>query len=162
MGIPFCFVILAQYTIRPRLARLPDVGRGRGAGGLVREVSVVLDPARLVSHHIGAKEVADRILDANVVEATGRVDREYRQLSVIVSGLAATADAVGALVVRRDRDYPVRVSDLGTVRYGARRSVPARDGKWTTGGPDQRLPAAGGKYSPSRTCRHRHGRLAPP
>ena len=53
-------------------------GRGRGAGGLVREVSVVLDPARLVSHHIGAKEVADRILDANVVEATGRVDREYR------------------------------------------------------------------------------------
>jgi len=110
---------LAQYTIRPRLARLPDVGNVEVQGGLVREVSVVLDPARLVSHHIGVKEVADRILGANVVEAAGRVDRDYRQLSVIVSGLAATADAVGALVVRRDRDYPVRVSDLGTVRYGA-------------------------------------------
>jgi Cation/multidrug efflux pump len=117
-GDPILLRDLAQYTIRPRLARLPDVGEVEVQGGLVREVSVVLDPARLVSHRIGAKEVADRILDANVVEATGRVDREYRQLSVIVSGLAATADAVGALVVRRDRDYPVRVSDLGSVRTG--------------------------------------------
>ncbi|HEU5153230.1 MAG TPA: efflux RND transporter permease subunit, partial [Gemmatimonadales bacterium] len=118
-GDPILLRDLAQYTIRPRLARLPDVGEVEVQGGLVREVSVVLDPARLVSHHIGAKEVADRILDANVVEAAGRVDREYRQLSVIVSGLAATADAVGALVLRRDGEYSVRVSDLGTVRYGA-------------------------------------------
>jgi CzcA family heavy metal efflux pump len=118
-GDPILLRDLAQYTIRPRLARLPDVGEVEVQGGLVREVSVVLDPARLVSHHIGAKEVADRILDANVVEAAGRVDREYRQLSVIVSGLAATADAVGALVVRRDGQYSVRVSDLGTVRYGS-------------------------------------------
>ena len=35
---------------------------------------MVLDPARLVSHRIGVKEVADRILGANVVEAAGRVD----------------------------------------------------------------------------------------
>jgi CzcA family heavy metal efflux pump len=118
-GDPILLRDLAQYTIRPRLARLPDVGEVEVQGGLVREVSVVLDPARLVSHHIGAKEVAERILEANVVEAAGRVDREYRQLSVIVSGLAATADAVGTLVVRRDGEYTVRVSDLGTVRYGA-------------------------------------------
>jgi multidrug efflux pump subunit AcrB len=48
---------LAQYTIRPRLARLPDVGNVEVQGGLVREVSVVLDPARLISHRIAASSV---------------------------------------------------------------------------------------------------------
>jgi CzcA family heavy metal efflux pump len=110
---------LAQFTVRPRLLGLPDVGEVEIQGGLVREVSVVLDPARLVSRRIGATEVADRIRGSNVVTAAGRVDREYRQYSLIVSGLTATPDAVGALVVRRDGDYAVRVSDLGSVRYGA-------------------------------------------
>lgn len=109
---------LAQFTIRPRFARLADVGNVEVQGGLVREVAVILDPGRLISNHIGASEVATSIADANVVEAAGRVDREYRQMSVIVSGLASTADAVGQLVVRRSGDATIRVADLGTVRYG--------------------------------------------
>ena len=48
-GDPMLLRDLAQYTIRPRLARLPDVGEVTVQGGLVREVSVVLDPARLVA-----------------------------------------------------------------------------------------------------------------
>ncbi len=109
---------LAQFTIRPRFARLPDVGTVEVQGGLVREVSVVLDPAKLVAHRLSVSEVADAIRTSNVVVAAGRVDREYRQFSVIVSGLASTPDAVGDLIVRRAADYPVRVKDLGTVRYG--------------------------------------------
>jgi len=117
-GDPVLLRDLAQYTIRPRLARLADVGNVDVQGGLVREVSVQLDPARLSAHHIGAAEVAERLRAANTIVAAGRVDRDYRQLGVLVSSLAATPDAVGDLVLRSQGGAPLRVRDLGTVRYG--------------------------------------------
>lgn len=110
---------LAQYEIRPRLARLQEVGDVEVQGGLVREVSVELDPTRLVAYRIGTAEVADRISQANVVEAAGRIDRDYRQLSVMITGLAATPADIGDIVVRRDGAGVVRVKDLGRVSYGS-------------------------------------------
>ncbi len=117
-GDPVQLRDLAQYTIRPRLARLADVGNVEVQGGLVREVSVQLDPARLSANHIGAAEVADRLRAANTIVAAGRVDRNYRQLGVLVSSLVATPDAVGNLVLRAQAGTPLRVRELGTVRYG--------------------------------------------
>ncbi|MEO8634574.1 MAG: efflux RND transporter permease subunit [Gemmatimonadales bacterium] len=117
-GDPVQLRDLAQYTIRPRLARLADVGNVEIQGGLVREVSVQLDPARLSANHIGAAEVADRLRDANTIIAAGRVDREYRQVGVLVTSLAATPEAVGNLVLRAQGGAPLRVRELGSVRYG--------------------------------------------
>ncbi|HEV2291583.1 MAG TPA: efflux RND transporter permease subunit, partial [Gemmatimonadales bacterium] len=110
---------IAQFQIRPRLARLPEVGGVEIQGGLVREVSVVLNPQRLVSSGLGVDQVARAIAQSDVVTAAGRVDREYRQSSIIVSGLASTPEAVAAIVVRQTGPRPIRVGDLGSVRYGA-------------------------------------------
>lgn len=110
---------LALFTIRPRLAGVPDVGEIEVQGGLVREVAVELDPARLLANRLSVVDVATAIEAANTVTNAGRVDRTYRQFSVLVSGLAATPEQVGALVVRRAGDRLIHVSDLGTVRYGA-------------------------------------------
>lgn len=118
-GDPILLRDLAQYTIRPRLARLADVGAVEVQGGLVREVSVELDPARLAARRIGVAEVADRIAATNIVTAAGRVDRRYLQYSIIVSALTATPNAVAGTVVRREGDALLRVGDLGRVRYGA-------------------------------------------
>lgn len=109
---------LADFTIRPRWARLPDVGEVQVQGGLIREYAVVLDPARLVSRRISATEVADRIRSGNLVDAVGRIDRHYMQRSVLVSAAARNAAAVGNIVVRRDGVAPLRVADLGVVRSG--------------------------------------------
>ncbi|MBW8771785.1 MAG: efflux RND transporter permease subunit [Gemmatimonadetes bacterium] len=110
---------IAQYTIRPRLARLPDVGTVEVQGGLVREVSVQADPQRLIARRLPITQVAERIRAGNSILPAGRLDREYRQFSVLVSGLAAAPDAVGALVVANDGATPVRVRDVASVGYGA-------------------------------------------
>jgi CzcA family heavy metal efflux pump len=110
---------IAQYQIRPRLARLPQVGGVEIQGGLVREVSVVLAPERLVNSHIGVEQVAQAIQRSNVVTAAGRVDREYRQSSILVSGLTSTPEAVAGIVVQQVGPRSIKVGDLGTVRYGA-------------------------------------------
>jgi CzcA family heavy metal efflux pump len=106
---------LAEFTVRPRLAGLPDVGEVAVEGGRVREIAVQLDPARLSANGVSVDQVAQAINATDVAEAAGRTDRDYRQYAIIVSGLTNTPDAV----VRQSGARPVRVADLGSVGYGA-------------------------------------------
>ena len=110
---------LAEFTVRPRLAGLPDVGEVAVDGGRVREIAVQLDPARLMANGVSVDQVAQAIGATDMAEAAGRTDRDYRQYAIIVSGLTNTPDAVGRVVVRQSGARPVRVADLGTVGYGA-------------------------------------------
>ena len=110
---------LAELAVRPRLAGLPDAGEVDVQGGRVREISVQLDPVRLVANRVTTDEVAQAIAAQDRAEAVGRLDRDYRQYGIVVSGLTDTPDAVGRVVVRQAGDRPLRVADLGTVSYGA-------------------------------------------
>ena len=86
---------LAEFTVRPRLAGLPDVGEVAVEGGRVREIAVQLDPARLTANGIGVDQVAQAITGTDLAEAAGRTDRDYRQYAIVVSGLTNTPEAVG-------------------------------------------------------------------
>jgi CzcA family heavy metal efflux pump len=110
---------LADFTLRPRLAGLPDVGGIEVQGGRVREITVQLDPARLIANHIGVDQVAQAIGATDQAEAAGRTERDYRQYAIIVSGLTNTPEAVGRVVVQQSGARLVRVADLGSVAYGA-------------------------------------------
>jgi CzcA family heavy metal efflux pump len=110
---------LADLVVRPRLAGLPDAGEVEVQGGRVREIGVQLDPVRLVANRVTTDEVAQAISAQDRAEAVGRLDRDYRQYGIVVSGLTDTPDAVGRVVVRQAGDRPLRVADLGTVSYGA-------------------------------------------
>jgi multidrug efflux pump subunit AcrB len=108
---------LAEFTVRPRLSGLPDVGTVEVQGGRIRELSVQLDPARLISNRVSASDVVQAIQTTDRAAAAGRVDRAYRQYAILVSGLTNTPEEVAQVVVRKTGDRLVRVGDLGTVRY---------------------------------------------
>jgi CzcA family heavy metal efflux pump len=110
---------LAEFVVRPRLTGLPDAGQVEVQGGRVREISVQLDPVRLVANHLSVDQVAQAIAAQDQAEAVGRVDRDYRQYGIVVSGLTNTPEAVGRIVVRQAAERSLRVADLGTVSYGA-------------------------------------------
>jgi len=57
--------------VRPRLAGLPDVGEVAVEGGRVREITVQLDPARLVANHVSTSQVAEAISGTDQAEAAG-------------------------------------------------------------------------------------------
>jgi CzcA family heavy metal efflux pump len=118
-GDPVVLRDIAQYVIRPRLARLPDVAGVEVSGGLVREVSVQLDVVRLVANRIGVHDVTGAILATNLLTAAGRVDREFRQFGVLISGLTDSPETIKQIVVRQEGDRAVRVGDLGSVRFGS-------------------------------------------
>jgi CzcA family heavy metal efflux pump len=110
---------LAEFVVRPRLTGLPDAGQVEVQGGRVREISVQLDPVRLVANRVTTAEVAQAITAQDQAETVGRLDRDYRQYGIVVSGLTNTPEAVGHVVVRQAADRPLRVADLGSVSYGA-------------------------------------------
>ncbi|HKV74024.1 MAG TPA: efflux RND transporter permease subunit [Gemmatimonadales bacterium] len=117
-GDPALLRDLAQYTIRPRLARLPDVGVVEVEGGLVREIAVSVPGSQLASRGISVPEIADAIRSTNNAVAAGRVDQNYRQYTVMISGLATTPADVAGMVVRRAGSVAIRVGDVGQVSYG--------------------------------------------
>ena len=110
---------LAEFTVRPRLAGLPDAGEVAVEGGRVREIAVQLDPARLSTNGVSVDQVAQAITATDTADAAGRLERDYRQYAIVVSGLTNTPDAVGQVVVKQSGARPVRVADLGSVSYGA-------------------------------------------
>ncbi len=109
---------IARYQIRPVFARVPGVGRVNVQGTDVREIEVVVDPARLAAQGISYDDVATAIRQATSVEAVGRVAEDYQQFLIVTDQEAHGVDDVANVVVPTPSGNGVRVRDLGTVAIG--------------------------------------------
>lgn len=107
---------LAVYTLRPRLAGLSGMGLIKVIGGDVREVEVIVDPARLESAKLDLPKLATAVADALPVEAVGRVDIRYRQNLVVVRGPIDDLPRLEKTVVGGTADLPVRLGDVARVQ----------------------------------------------
>ena len=111
---------LAELTVRPRLAGLPDVGEVAVEGGRVREIAVQLDPARLTANGVGVDQVAQAIsgdrrgggAPAGPTATTGSTPSSSRDSPTRRTRWDGSSSG-------RAAPRPVRVADLGTVGYGA-------------------------------------------
>lgn len=106
---------LANYTLRPRLARVPGVARVVVQGGRPPEMEVAVRPDDLAATGLSLDEVVQAISSANVVRTVGRLDRRYQQFDVTVEGEATSPEAIGAIVVAQKGGSPVRVRQVADV-----------------------------------------------
>ena len=123
---------LATYTIRPRLARLPDVGQVRVEGGDVREIEVIVAAERLAANHLTISQIEDAISQTSTVTSVGRVSRDYQQYNVLATGEALSLGDMRSIVVATPSSTkngkpedngadraPIHVGDIAEVKYGA-------------------------------------------
>jgi len=69
---------IANYTIRPQLARLPggcDCGCGRRQD---REFHVRIDPDRLVAHNVSVQQVVDAVHNSNIIVSPGLIEENHQ------------------------------------------------------------------------------------
>ena len=118
---------IARYEIKPLLSRVPGVGRVDVQGSDVREIEVMVDPARLSAVGISYADLADAIRRAVTVQAVGRVAQNYRQYLIVTDQEAHSAADVGAVVLGSG----LHVRDVATVQVGTEDHVRivAGDGK---------------------------------
>ena len=100
------------------LKRVPGVGTAEAFGGLQRQINVFLDPAKLSAHGLSVAAIAAAIDADNQTEPAGNVKIGTVDYTIRVPGEFATPEEVGLVVVKRDGDRVVRVSDVARVEDG--------------------------------------------
>lgn len=128
---------LQDFTLRYALESVPGVAQVATVGGYERQYQVTIDPDKLRAYGLHVEDVADAIRRSNgevggrLLEMSGREyfvrGRGYLENLANVADIAVRAGPNGA---------PIRVGDVGTVRFGAeiRRGLAELDGKGETVG----------------------------
>ncbi len=106
---------LAQYTLRPRLSRVPGVARVVVQGGRPPEIAVTVRPAALAAFGLSTADVVQAITATNAVHAVGRLDRRFQQFQVTVSGEITSPKQIGEIVVAQKSGTPIRVRQVADV-----------------------------------------------
>lgn len=106
---------LAQYTIRPRLARVPGVARVVVQGGRVPEIAVDVDPYKLAAYKLSLQDVQQGIAETNIIRDVGRMDRRYQQYETMVSGETTSPDQLKSIAVAQRGGTPITVGMVATV-----------------------------------------------
>jgi CzcA family heavy metal efflux pump len=109
---------LANYIVRPQLARLPGVAVVGVAGGKTREFHVTIDPEKLTAHNVSAQQVVDAVKQSNVVVSPGLIEENHQLELALISGQAKRPDELNNIVVATVNNAPVRISDVATVAVG--------------------------------------------
>src|ERR1043165_4236222 len=109
---------IANYTVRPQLARLPGVATVAVAGGKTREFHVTIDPEKLTAHNVSAQQVTEAIRNSNIIVSPGLIEENHQLELALISGQAKRPDELNDIVVATVNNAPVRVADVATVAAG--------------------------------------------
>jgi len=108
----------AYYDLRPLFTRVPGVGQVEVQATNQREISVVADPQKLLSHRLTLDEIASQLAQTNDVTAVGRLPKDYLQYQVLTDDQFRSLDDIRNAVVAIQDQGPVRVGDIATVSNG--------------------------------------------
>src|SRR6266404_75816 len=109
---------IANYTIRPQLARLPGVATVGVAGGKNREFHVRVDPDRLVAHNVSVQQVVDAVHNSNIIVSPGLIEENHQLELALISGQAIKPEELNDIVVATVNNAPVTLADVASVGAG--------------------------------------------
>jgi len=128
---------IQDFTLRFALESVPGVAQVASVGGYERQYQVTLDPDKLRAYGLGVADVADAIRNSNG-EVGGRLlEMSGREYFVRGRGYLQNLADLSQVTLRAATDgTPIRVGDVGTVRFGGdiRRGLAELDGQGETVG----------------------------
>jgi CzcA family heavy metal efflux pump len=108
----------AYYDLRPLFSRVPGVAQVEVQASEKREVSVIVDPEKMLAHRLSLVDIADRLRATNDVASVGRLDKDYSRYLVLATGQYASLEDIRNTVVTVENQTPIRLRDIGEVRDG--------------------------------------------
>jgi CzcA family heavy metal efflux pump len=109
---------IATFDMRPLLSRVPGVANVEVLASEEREISVLVDPARLSAARLSIDQVAEALKATNQVSSVGRLAKDYRQYLVLATAELTSLDDVRDVVVAFRQQAPIYVRDVAEVREG--------------------------------------------
>jgi CzcA family heavy metal efflux pump len=108
----------AFYILRPDFSRVPGVGLIQVQATDTREVSVIVDPQKMLAHRLSLVDISAELKATNQVNSVGRLSKDYSQYLVLTTGQFASLDDIRGTVVAIENGVPIRVRDVAEVRDG--------------------------------------------
>lgn len=108
-----------EDTVTRQLVSLKGVGQVTRVGGVGRDITVTLDPARLQALGLTAVAVNDALRAHNLDASGGRAEIGSQEQQVRVLAAPATVQSLGNLVIATRDGRHLRLSDVATVASGA-------------------------------------------
>jgi HAE1 family hydrophobic/amphiphilic exporter-1 len=90
---------LADDEIAPRLERLDGIAVAEAAGGLERQIRVILDPQRVQAFNLDVNRVVGAVFSENRQEPGGYVEQGSLEFAVQVDGKYQSVAEIGDIVV---------------------------------------------------------------
>jgi HAE1 family hydrophobic/amphiphilic exporter-1 len=105
----------ADRVLRRRLESLPGVGGVIISGGRGREVHVTVDPSRLASFGLTARDVQRALATENVEMPGGDVQQGARTVQLRIQGRVRTPEELGSIPIVERSDRVIRINDVAEV-----------------------------------------------
>jgi multidrug efflux pump subunit AcrB len=118
-------------TVAKRLLSVSGMAQVRRAGGVDREIRIVLDPAKLQAQGITAAQVNQQLRMVNVNVTGGRAEVAGSEQAVRVLGNSKNAFALGETQISVGNGRTVRLADIASVTdgYAEQRSLAKMNGR---------------------------------
>jgi CzcA family heavy metal efflux pump len=108
----------AFYVLRPLFSRVPGVGQIEVQSSDTREISVIVDPQKMLAHRISLVDVAERLRAANQIQSVGRLQKDYQQYLVLTTSQFQDIEQVRNAVIASEGSAVTRLRDIAEVRDG--------------------------------------------
>lgn len=120
---PYLLRSLADWVIRPRLLAVPGVANVTIYGGLEKQYQVIVSPAQLRNYNLSLDQVMSAAAQSNAQASGGFFTPPGQQLVIHASGQITDLDQLRKSVVAIRNGTPIKLGEIGDVRFGAAASI---------------------------------------
>ena len=121
---------IQDWIVKRQLSGIPGIVEINSFGGYLKQYEVAVDPDVLFSLNITIGEVFEALNKNNQNTGGSYIEKVNRAYYIRSEGMISCIKDVEQVVVANRNGIPIRISDIGTVRFGA----PKRFGAMTMDG----------------------------
>ncbi len=109
----------AQRYVKDRLQTLPGVASVIIGGERRYAMRIWLDRDRLAALQLTPRDVENALRAQNIELPSGRIESRLREFTVLTQSDLKTPEEFNRLILREEKGYPVRLSDVGYAEIGS-------------------------------------------
>ncbi len=110
---------LAYFNIRQQIATIPGISFGPPLGGKVRQITVFMDPSRMVARGVSPSEVVKAINSQSAIIPAGNIKLGDLDYYVYSNSLIDAVDQINDIPIKIVNGTPILVRDIGTAADSA-------------------------------------------
>ena len=110
---------IQDWIVKRQLSGIPGIVEINSFGGYLKQYEVAVDPDVLFSLNITIGEVFEALNKNNQNTGGSYIEKVNRAYYIRSEGMISRIKDVEQIVVANRNGIPIRISDIGTVRFGA-------------------------------------------